>query len=138
MTVQREQIYIFFNDFLNACRNFSNEFSVICCRRLSFARLTADTSRADSDMVMDFDRGNSRRQDCESGFCTDCLQTLLFPPYKSKQVDRAFAFPFCSYCVLVRCPLGICCRYCIIRRHSGRTLYLDTSQSIFLNFRKVF
>lgn len=102
MTVQREQIYIFFNDFLNACRNFSNEFSVICCRRLSFARLTADTSRADSDMVMDF------------------------------------AFPFCSYCVLVRCPLGICCRYCIIRRHSGRTLYLDTSQSIFLNFRKVF
>ena len=75
---------------------------------------------------MDLGCGNCRHQDCQSSFGTDCVQTLLLPPHKSKQTDWSFALHLYSHNVLVSSPVHICCRCRFICRRSGRQIYQDT------------
>ena len=88
--------------------------------------LALDPRGADSDMAVDMGRGNRRHQDRQSGFCTNCLQTLLLSTHRGQQIDRSPALHSRAYGVLVHCPHSLCGWRRHIRRHSGRPLYPDT------------
>ena len=86
---------------------------------MGLLRHPAAAAPVDSLVALDLGWNHHRYQDCQSGICLGCLQTVLLPSYHSQQTDWLPAFPGRAGHFLDRDSRRRRVRYCDLCGHSG-------------------